>query len=140
AKFIALALALVLPLLLVRKLSQRDFGLYKQSFQILSTMLSVLVLQMSASAYYFIPREPTKKGQIAFNVLLFYVAIGTVVVICFALFPHRITSLFQSNDLQPYVPLIGLAVLLWLIASNMEAVVIAHGGVRTASGFIAASP
>ena len=136
AKFIALATSLVIPLLLVRKLSETEFGLYKQAFQILSTMLSLLVLQMSASAYYFFPREPAKRGQVAFNVLLFYVALGTLVAVCFALFPHWITGVFQGNDLQPYVPLIGLAILLWLSASNLEAVIIANGEVGTAAVLI----
>jgi O-antigen/teichoic acid export membrane protein len=139
AKFIALALALVLPLLLVRKLSQMEFGLYKQAFQILSTMLSLLVFQMGASAYYFMPRQPNKKGQVAFNVLLFYAALGAAVAVCFALFPHWITSVFRSDDLQPYLPFVGLAILLWLIASNLEAVIIANGDVRAASAFIVAT-
>lgn len=136
AKFIAFALSFALPLLLVRKITQTEFGLYKQAFQILTTAVSLLMLQVSATAYYFIPRNPDKKPQIVFNVLLFYLLIGTVAAACFAFYPQWITWVFSTADLVPYMPLLGLTILIWVVASPYEIFMIATGEVRTASGAI----
>ncbi|HYE72028.1 MAG TPA: lipopolysaccharide biosynthesis protein, partial [Blastocatellia bacterium] len=136
AKFAALAISFLLPLVVVRKLNQAEFGLYKQSFQILSTVLSLLSLQVGASVYYFIPRAPKKRVQVAFNVLLFYLLAGSAVAISFAVYPQWVTMIFQSNELVTYVPLIGLSVLMWLVASPLEVFMIANGDVRIASAVI----
>lgn len=133
AKGISLALTLFLPLVLVRRLSQTEFGLYKQAFQILSTTLSLLCLQVSASAYYFMPREPKRKPQIALNVLVFYLSIGSLVALFFAVDPRWITLIFSSDDLVPVMPLLGLAILLWLLPVNLEGVMIANGDIRWSS-------
>ena len=39
AKILAFALSIALPLLLVRRLSQQEFGLYKQAFLVVGTAL-----------------------------------------------------------------------------------------------------
>jgi len=135
AKITGYVLTLPLPLVLVRVLDQTDFGLYKQVFQVVMTMLGLLGLHVSISAYYFIPRYPDKKAQVVMNVLLFYGAVGGAMALFFTFFPHVITSVFKTNDLVPFVPLIGAATLLWLLASLLEVVTIADGDVRSASTF-----
>jgi hypothetical protein len=49
-------------------LSQTDFGVYKQAFQILTSTISALNLQVASTAYYFMPRAPGKKLQVTVNV------------------------------------------------------------------------
>ena len=78
ANSIAFGLSFVAPLLLVRALSQTDFGLYRQVFQILTTAISALNLQVASTAYYFMPRAPEKKLQVTVNVLAFYAAVGAL--------------------------------------------------------------
>ena len=46
AKVVGFALALPMPLVLVRTLDQTEFGLYKQVFQILQTSLTLLGLHV----------------------------------------------------------------------------------------------
>lgn len=133
AKGIALVLALALPLILVRWLDPEQLGLYRQAFQVLTTILSLLGLQVAASAYYFMPREPERKSQVALNVLVFYLAIGAIVALIFASFPRWVTPLMNGDSLVPVVPLLGATILLWLVGQNLESVVIANGDIRWSS-------
>jgi O-antigen/teichoic acid export membrane protein len=135
ARVIGFALALPLPLVLVRTLDQSEFGLYKQVFQILQTSLTLLGLHVSLSAYYFMPRYPDKKPQVAMNVLLFYGAVGSAVALLFATYPRWVTVLFKSDELVPHMPLLGLAIMLWLVSSLLEVVTVANGDIRMAALF-----
>ncbi|MBS1788272.1 MAG: oligosaccharide flippase family protein [Acidobacteria bacterium] len=133
AKGTALVLALALPLILVRHLNPEQLGLYRQAFQILTTTLSLLGLQVAASAYYFTPREPERKSQVALNVLVFYLGVGALVAVLFASFPRWVTPILNGDGLVPVVPLLGGTILLWLVALNMESIVIANGDIRWSS-------
>jgi O-antigen/teichoic acid export membrane protein len=135
AKGTTLLLSFMLPFVLVRKLDQTEFGLYKQVFQILVTVVSLLGLQVAASVYYFMPREPKKHPQIAQNVFIFYGLLGLAVASLFALFPHWTRHIFQHDSLALSVPMLGLAILLWLAASGIEGVMIVNRDVRLAAGF-----
>jgi O-antigen/teichoic acid export membrane protein len=138
AKVAGYALTLPLPLVLVRVLSQSDFGLYKQAFQIITTLLTLLGLQVGLSIYYFIPRHPDRKPHVVMNVLVFYAALGGLTALLFAAYPQWITHVFKTDDLVPYVPLVGAAILLWLMGSLLEVVTLADGDVRSASTFTVA--
>ena len=138
AKVAGYGLTLPLPLVLVRVLGQSDFGLYKQAFQVITTMLTLLGLQVSISIYYFLPRHTDRKPHVIMNVLIFYLALGGLTALLFALYPQWITHVFKTDDLVPYVPLIGAAILLWLMGSLLEVVTLADGDVRSASTFTVA--
>jgi O-antigen/teichoic acid export membrane protein len=135
AKIVGFAITIPLPLVLVRTPTQHDFGLYKQVFQILGDALTLLGLHVSVSAYYFMPRHPEKKAQVALNVLVFYGAVGSVVALLFAIYPRWITLIFKSDELVPYVPLIGFAILLWLLSSLLEVVAVANTDIGAAAFF-----
>src|SRR5438046_2329998 len=109
AKLIGIAMSLIVPLVLVRRLSQRDFGLYKQAFQVLTTMLTLLGLSFVASIYYFMPREPHRKPQVAMNVLLFYALVGSIVSLCFVCWPRWIAIIFSTDVLVPQIPLLSIS-------------------------------
>jgi O-antigen/teichoic acid export membrane protein len=139
ANIIATALSFAFPLVLVRAMSQSEYGLYKQVFQILLSALGLLNLQVAVSVFYFMPREPGKKLQVALNVMLFYGMVGTLVCLVFFIWPGWVTLIFQGSDLVPHIPLLGLVILLWLVSTNLEGVPIAAGDVRVASVLIVAS-
>ena len=136
AKMIGIAMSLIVPLVLVRRLSQRDFGLYKQAFQVLTTMLTLLGLSFVASIYYFMPREPHRKPQVAMNVLLFYALVGSIVALFFVCWPRWITIIFSSDDLVPNIPLLGVAIALWLFSSGFEGFMLVNAETRLASAFL----
>src|SRR5215475_1710571 len=131
ANSIAFGLSFIAPLLLVRTLSQTEFGVYKQAFQILTSAISLLNLQVASTAYYFMPRAPEKKLQVMINVLAFYSAAGAVVAALFIFYPECALLAFKSEDLPAYMPLLGVTILLWLVSSNLEIVPMALGDVRT---------
>jgi O-antigen/teichoic acid export membrane protein len=139
ANSIAFGLSFIAPLLLVRMLSQTEFGVYKQVFQILMSTISALNLQVASTAYYFMPRAPEKKLQVMINVLAFYGAIGALVAGLFIFYPECALLVFKSGDLPAYMPLLGVTILLWLVSSNLEVVPLALGDVRASSVFIVIS-
>lgn len=136
ARILAFAMTLPFPLVLVRTLSQSEFGLYKQVFQIMLTVLALAGLGVNMSVLYFLPRNPDKKPQIALNVLAFYAVLGSAVAVLFAVFPGVVTVVFKGDGLVPHMPLLGLAILLWLLATVLEVVAIADNDIRSASIFI----
>src|SRR5215510_9975093 len=139
ANSIAFGLSFIAPLVLVRMLSQTEFGVYKQVFQILMSMISALNLQVASTAYYFMPRAPEKKLQVMINVLAFYAAAGALVAALFIFYPECALLVFESGDLPAYMPLLGVTILLWLVSSNLEVVPLALGDVRASSVFIVIS-
>src|SRR2546426_30887 len=136
ARILAFALTIPLPLVLVRTLNQSEFGLYKQVFQIMMTALALSGLSVNMSVLYFLPRNPDKKPQIALNVLAFYGAVGSLVALFFAIYPRSVTLIFKGDGLVPHMPLLGLAILLWLLSTVLEVVAVADNDIRSASLFI----
>ena len=139
ANSIAFGLSFIAPLLLVRMLSQTEFGVYKQVFQILMSTIAALNLQVASTAYYFMPRAPEKKLQVTINVLAFYGAVGALVAALFIFYPECALLVFESGDLPAYMPLLGVTILLWMVSSNLEVVPLALGDVRGSSVFIVIS-
>ena len=136
AKIFAFAMTIPLPLVLVRTLSQPEFGLYKQVFQILMTVVVLAGLQVNMSVLYFLPRNPDKKPQIALNVLTFYAVIGSLVALLFAVFPGWVTLIFKGDGLVPHMPMLGVAILLTLMSTVLDVVAVADNDIRSASLFV----
>jgi O-antigen/teichoic acid export membrane protein/transposase-like protein len=136
ANLLAFALSFLTPLVIVRVFDREEFGTYKQLFQILTTFMTALYLQVPMSAYYFMPREPKKRLQVAMNIIVFYLATGGLTALMFAAYPTWITYIFHNPALNEHIPLLGVALTLWLIATNVEIFPLALGDVRTASRFI----
>lgn len=141
AKGAAFVFGFALPLLLVRRLSQLEFGLYKQAFLVVNTAQSTLHLGFSLSAYYFLPREQGRDGQgrIVFNILLFNLLVGGAAWLLLALQPGVLASLFNTGELTAEAALIGCVILLWLVASILEIILVARQETRLATALIVAS-
>jgi O-antigen/teichoic acid export membrane protein len=108
ANFLAFALSFFTPLVVVRVFSQSEFGTYKQLFQILVTAMTLLYMQVPSSAYYFMPREPARRLQVAMNIILFYLVVGSMMAAVFVAFPNWPTYVFHNPALNEYIPLLGL--------------------------------
>jgi O-antigen/teichoic acid export membrane protein len=136
ANSIAFGLSFIAPLMLVRTLSQTEFGVYKQAFQILTSTISLLNLQVASTAYYFAPRAPEKKLQVMINVVAFYAAAGALVAVLFIAYPECALLVFKGGDLPTYMPLLGVTILLWMVSANLEVIPLALGDVRATSVFV----
>ena len=133
AKTLAFSFTLVLPLLLVRRLSQEDFGLYKQIFLVVNTAFTLLPLGLGMSAYYFLPREPQRQPQVVFNIFLFLFIVSATFCSVIILFPSLLLRLFNSGEVAAFAPLIGFVVVTWITSSLLEVIAIARQEFRLAT-------
>ena len=136
AKVIGFALNTMLPLLVVRYLSQENVGVYRQAFLVVANAILVLPLGFSMSAYYFLNRDPEKHSATVFNILIFNTAIGAVAFAVFAIFPQMLGSAFQSAELARLSPVIGLVVWLGIFSGFLETAALAIQEARLAASFI----
>ena len=136
AKILAFALSIALPLLLVRRLSQQEFGLYKQAFLVVGTALALLPLGFQMSAFYFLPREKDRQGQIILNILLFHLLMGGVGAFILVLFPQLLSTIFHSAQLVNYAYIIAAVIFFWVVSSYLEVVSVAHQEARLSTIFI----
>lgn len=126
----------LLPVLLVRRLSQHDFGVYKQLFLVISTAVMLLPLGFGMSAYYFLPRLRARRERVALNILLFHAALSGVAAALLIVRPGLLVTLFGDPQLVGYAPLIGLVILLWIPSSCLETLAVANGEPRIAASSI----
>ena len=136
AKSLGYALAVALPLVLVRLLTQAEFGFYKQAFLIATTAVRMLPFGFGLSVFYFFPRYQDRQGETALNVLLFNLAAGLLAFTALAAFPGILVLAFGGPGLVSYAPLIGLVILTWIFSSFLETVATALQDVTRSTLFI----
>ena len=133
AKTVAFALAFALPLVLVRHLSQSGFGLYKQLFLLVGSAMTILPLGFVMSGFYFLPRHPTRRPRVAFNILLFYVVVGALAALVLMWRPGILETLFHDPTLAALARPIAILVFLMVAFSFLELIALADADVQTAS-------
>jgi O-antigen/teichoic acid export membrane protein len=133
ARTLAFVLGFALPLLLVRRLDQTQFGLYKQVFLIVGTAVNVLPLGFHMSAFYFLPRERERQGQIVLNILLFHMLAAGLVSLLLILRPGILAGIFNSSALVSETPLIAVVMLLWVSTSFLEYLAMANQETKLAT-------
>ncbi|HTC34693.1 MAG TPA: oligosaccharide flippase family protein [Bryobacteraceae bacterium] len=138
AKTAGFVFSIALPLLLVRRMDREHYGLYKQAFLVITTAMIVLPLGVPMSAFYFLPRETTRRCETVLNIVLFHVAAGALACGALALCPSILTAIFHHSGLAPYAAWIGVVILFWVIGSFLDIVPVANDEIRLASAFIVA--
>ena len=118
--------AFALPLLLVRRLDQSNFGLYKQVFLFVSTAVMLLPLGFHMSAFYFLPRERERQHQVVFNILLFHAFVASGVGVAVAVWPGLLKTIFNSEEMTGFATRIALVILTWVVSSTLEYIAIAN--------------
>ena len=136
AKGIAFALGFALPLILVRSLSQTEFGLYKQVFLLVNTAITILPLGFAMSAFYFLPRCGREPGSVVFNIVLFHSMIGGLVGLVLLVYPGLLEVIFGSHELVVHAPGLALLVFLAIATSVLEIIAVANGEVAVAARLI----
>ncbi|HKZ78486.1 MAG TPA: oligosaccharide flippase family protein [Pyrinomonadaceae bacterium] len=136
-KSVAFVLSIALPLLLVRRLSQSDFGLYRQIFLFVSTAMIFLPVGFQMSAYYFFAREPAQRhAQIVFNIVIFFLLISGLACLLINVQPHSLSRIFNNPEMMRYAPLISLVVLTWVLSLFLDHIVLARQETRLATVLI----
>jgi O-antigen/teichoic acid export membrane protein len=136
AKIIGFGFSFVLPLLIVRILTQEDVGHYREAFQVITNAVIILPLGFSMSAYYFLSRETERRGAAVLNILLFNFVVGGLACLTLYLFPQSIGNIFQSEELARLAPSIGVVIWIWIFATFLETVAIANQEAKVATIFI----
>jgi O-antigen/teichoic acid export membrane protein len=136
AKTVSFVLGTALPLVLVRRLTQANFGLYKQLFLVAQTATNILPLSFGMSAYYFLPREKERQAETVFHIVLFNLVIGTLACLCLWQWPQLLGIIFHQTGLADYAPAIGVLILLWIFSYFLEIVPIANREIKWATGAI----
>ena len=136
AKFIAAIFGILLPVLLVRILSQHEFGVYKQVFLFTGTATNFAAFSVGVSAFYYMPRQPQRGGQIALNILVYNLIVGLIPLALLVSYPQFLNLFFRSGDLEAYALLLGIFVMLQLNASLVEMIPTAMQDVRNSTLFV----
>ena len=117
-------------------MDREHYGLYKQAFLIVTTAMTLLPMGVPMSAFYFLPRETTRRRQIVLNILLFDAAVGGLACAALILDPSVLTAIFHDSRLAPYSAWIGLTILFWILGGFLDIVAVANDEIRLASAFI----
>jgi O-antigen/teichoic acid export membrane protein len=140
ARGLSFALSFGLPLILVRRLNQDQFGLYKQVFLLTLTAINVLPLGIEMSAFYFLPRlrERKERGRVVLNIFIFYILMAGAASVTLCLAPAVLTALFNS-EVSRYALAISMMIPLWGAPFLLEILATANEEVRLASALIVCS-
>lgn len=138
AKSAGFALSVAVPLVLVRQLTIREFGVYKQLFLLVDTATTILPLGFALSAFYFFPREPARKAHVVGNIIRVYALVASLGGLLAVVFPALPAAVLNSHDLAAYAGAIGAATLLCVGSSFVESVAIANGEAKLAAFVILA--
>lgn len=125
-----------MPVLLVRIFNQHDFGVYKQVFLFIGTATSFAAFSVGVSAYYYMPREPQRGGQVALNILVYNLIAGLLPLLLLVFYPQFLNLFFRSGDLEPYALILGIFVVLQLNGSLVEMIPTAMQDVRNSTLFV----
>lgn len=136
AKVIGFGFAFLLPLIIVRFLTQEKVGVYRQVFQVIINAVAILPLGISMSAYYFLSREPENRAAAVLNILLFNFVMGGLACLGLYLYPQFLGNIFQSAEMTRLAPKIGVVIWLWIFSAFLETAAIANREARVATIFI----
>ena len=136
AKAGAFVLGFALPLVLVRSLSQTEFGLYKQVFLLINTAITILPLGFAMSAFYFLPRHGDAQGRVVFNIALFHLLVGGLAGGALLTRPSLLESIFGSRELAGHAHGLALLALLAVATSFLEIIAVANGEIGLAARLI----
>lgn len=117
-------------------MDREQYGLYKQAFLIVTTAMTLLPMGVPMSAFYFLPRERTRRRETVLNIVLFHVTVGGLACVLLILYPSILTSIFHDPRLARYSPWIGVTVLFWIMGAFLDMVPVANDEIRLASVFI----
>jgi len=136
AKVTGFAFSFLLPLLVVRYLTQGEVGVYRQVFQVITNAVMILPLGVSISAYYYLSRERERRASAIFNILIFNFFIGGAACLFLYFYPQILGNIFHNEEITRLAPRIGVVIWLWIFSAFLETVAVANQEARMATVFI----
>jgi O-antigen/teichoic acid export membrane protein len=139
AKIIAFAANVVLPMLVVRRLNQLEFGYYKQAFLVVASGSMLLSFGFAMTAFYFFPREQERRGAVMLNLLIFCGGMGALGGAALLVFPNLLVSLLGDQGMIRYVPLLAVLIPVWIVGTLLETAPIVNQEYKLATRLIVIS-
>jgi len=136
AKVVGFVFSFLLPLLVVRFLTQENVGIYRQVFQVIATTVAILPLGVSMSAYYFLSRETERRAAVVLNILIFNFIVGGAACLVLFFYPQILGNIFHNEEITRLAPRIGVVIWFWIFSSFLETVAVANQEARAATAFI----
>ena len=130
------ALGMALPIILLKLFDQNSYGMYKQSFNIVLSIITVFPPGFCMTSYYFFPREPERAKSVAFNAWLVASLMGLVPFLVLFFRPDLISHYIKRPEAVAEAPWIGLVIFLWSSSLFIELAPLANRDVTFASKFI----
>jgi O-antigen/teichoic acid export membrane protein len=121
-RIVAFAATFFIPIVLVRIFDQAEFGTYKQIFLVYGTLYNMAQFGMAESLFYFLPLAPHKGGRYIANSILMLAATGLVCLGALTVGAPRIAHLLGNAALTPYIPWMGVYLLLTIVSAVLEIV------------------
>ena len=128
---LSFAVTFAVPLLLVRRLSRYDYGVYKQVFLLIATITGYGQFSFPMSSYYFFPRHENHRA-VVMNVMVFIGGIGLLNSAVFGLYPEMARKITGSAETVPLAGLIGWTVCFTILGYFLEVLTVLRQEVRVA--------
>jgi O-antigen/teichoic acid export membrane protein len=125
----ATGVAVLMPLVLARRLNLQDYGTYKQLFLIAMTLQAVLPFGMAQSLYFFLPREDEKKPYLV-QTHLFLLLGGGLAAFLFLAFSGSVAQAFSNPGILEYRGLLGTYLVCAIGAYPLEMALTSQGKTR----------
>jgi O-antigen/teichoic acid export membrane protein len=122
-RFLAFGITACLPFVLVRFLTQVEFGTYKQAFLISGTLSLISQLGIATSLYYFLPKAPAA-GRYVCNTIVFLTIMSVGCIAALTLGRQPISAWLNNPGLANHLPSIGLMTAFIMISIILEIVMI----------------
>ncbi|GEM_PF-3037290 len=122
-------LRLLVPIALVRLVSQEDFGQYRLFWLIANTLLLIVPLGIGRSLLFFLPRSsPAEQGAIVSQSLLYFTVVSLPIALVLALAPAWLPREIAELTEPPLV--LGAFTFVWLLSSLINVLPNADRNIR----------
>ena len=108
ARLFGFATAFAIPLVLVRTFDQAQFGIYKQVFLIVGSLVPILGLGLNASLYYFIPQDKGEGTRFIVQATGLTTLAAVLAALALWLYPGLLGGMFDGSTGLELAPVIAL--------------------------------
>jgi len=121
---LAFVFAFVVPVVLVRVVSQEDYGVYREALFIFSTCMPILQFGLTQSLYYFFPRRPADRPALLTQTHLLLLAISCVFGVALLLARGPVARYFDQPAMADYMFWVAPFIVLMVVSSTIEVLTI----------------
>src|SRR5262245_795416 len=101
---LAFAVTFFVPAVLARVFTPSEFGTYKQSMLITSTLFGLGQFVLAECLFYFLPANPERAGRYAFNSLVMLGGMGLIFSSLLMFNSGRVADWLNNQPLAGYLP------------------------------------